>query len=74
MNIYVINDMDMGFVVGAYKTIEKVLIIAMTTMTAGGYSEFILKEQNEDEWFITFPHRYPDCVGHWHVTRVELEE
>ena len=73
-NIYIINDMDMHFVVGAHKTIEKVLKTAMTALTTCGYSEFTLREENEDEWFITFPHYDTNCISHWHVTRVELEE
>lgn len=72
-NVYVVIDTDMGFIFGAYKSLRSVLAAAGEMLESCGYKSFIF-EQDDEEWYITFPHEDPTCIGHWRIEHIKIED
>lgn len=70
--VYVIFDKDMGFVVGAYRTMDEVMKEIFDTMKECGYGSFQFFDDGVDGYSVVFPHADEKCVGHYEINRVEM--
>ncbi len=74
MKVFTILDTDLIFVHSVHETLNGVFSAAVDTMNEGGYESFTFTRTGDNEATIIFPHNRPDCVGHWMITRTDLEE
>lgn len=74
MKVFVVLDTDMNFVYGVYDSINKVMSAAIDLMQEADYRSFFFTKFDDNEAALTFPSDDPHCVGHWTITRHDLEE
>lgn len=72
--VYVIMDSDMRSIVSVCKTKATVMEYILNTLICCGYEKFIFEVISDDCWEVTFPHNDSNCVGHFIITREEVEE